>query len=62
MEEYVFMQYDDERAAKAERLYNKYEKVLLGEAYSILRDNGDAEDAVQQVFIKIRFCIDKIKE
>ena len=53
------MQYDDERAAKAERLYKKYEKVLLGEAYSILRDNGDAEDAVQQVFIKIRFVLIK---
>ena len=55
-------QYSSEEADKLERLYNKYRYVMQREAYNILYDTGDAEDAVQQAFLKITKCLDRIQE
>ncbi|MDU1411841.1 MAG: sigma-70 family RNA polymerase sigma factor [Clostridium sp.] len=38
---------------KIEQLYNTYENKMYGVAYSILNNIGQAEDAVQDAFIKI---------
>lgn len=55
-------QYNKENSAKMERLYLKYRMVMLAEAYNILYDNSEAEDAVQQAFMKLTRCIDRIQE
>ena len=52
----------NERAEKLERLYNKYRYVMQREAYNILFDSSEAEDAVQQSFLKISKCLDRIRE
>ena len=51
-----------EDADKLERLYNKYRYIMQREAYYILNDTGEAEDAVQQSFVKIAKCLEKIQE
>lgn len=43
----------EERAREMEALYREYRSPMLGIARSILRDDGLAEDAVQQAFLKI---------
>lgn len=48
--------------SKLERIYEKYKKTMYKEAYNILYDAGDAEDAVQQAFVKIIGHLDKINE
>lgn len=55
-------QSDKEKSAKLERLYYKYRLVMLSEAYNILFDSIEAEDAVQQAFVKISYCVDRIQE
>ena len=48
--------------AKLERIYEKYKNVMYKEAYSVLRDPHDSEDAVQQAILRIIRCIDRIRE
>lgn len=36
-----------------EEIYNKYQKIIYGIAFSILKNKDDAEDIVQTVFIKL---------
>ena len=43
-----------------DKLYSKYNKMLYGIAFSILKNKQDAEDIVQTVFTKI-YLIDKNK-
>lgn len=45
-----------------ERLYEKYKYVMQSEAFHILFDTMEAEDAVQQSFVKIAKCLDRIDE
>lgn len=45
---------------KIEKLYDKYKSLMYKEAYRILNDNGLAEDAVHQSFIKVMKNLDKI--
>lgn len=54
--------YDKEKSAKLERLYYKYRLIMLSEAYNILFDSNEAEDAVQQAFLRISDFVEKIKE
>lgn len=48
--------------SKLERIYEKYKRIMYKEAYTILKDVDDTEDAVQQAFVRIVNCIDRIKE
>lgn len=43
-------------------LFNTYAKALKRKAYSILKDNGWAEDAVQWTFMKLLCHMDKIDD
>ena len=38
---------------KFERLYHKYRDLMYNIAYSFLKDEHDAEDAVHQAFVSI---------
>jgi len=58
----VCKQYSSEESAKLARLYEKYKYVMQHEAYHILFDMNDVEDAVQQAFYKISKCLDRIEE
>lgn len=55
-------QYSSEGAEKLARLYEKYRYVMQREAYNILYDSIEAEDAVHQAFVKISKCLDRINE
>lgn len=54
--------YSSENAEKLARLYEKYRYAMLKEAYNILYDSIEAEDAVQQAFVKISKCLERISE
>jgi RNA polymerase sigma-70 factor (ECF subfamily) len=43
-----------------EAIYNKYSKFMFKVAYNVLHNNYDAEDAVQQAFLRIIDNVDKI--
>ena len=43
-----------------EKLYNQYNKLVYGIAFSILKNNQDSEDIVQNVFTKL-YTMDKSK-
>lgn len=43
-----------------ERVYNKTNRILFGYAMSILKDQGLAEDAVQESFLRLSINLDKI--
>lgn len=43
-----------------EKLYNQYNKLVYGVAFSILKNKQDSEDIVQNVFMKLH-TIDKNK-
>ncbi|MBQ9314583.1 MAG: RNA polymerase sigma factor [Clostridia bacterium] len=58
----MYKQYSSEDAQKLSRLYDKYRYIMQREAYNILYDTGEAEDAVQQAFFKISKCLDRIQE
>lgn len=45
-----------------EELYRLYEQKMYRLAYSVLRDEGQAEDAVQDAFCKIYEMLDKFKD
>lgn len=46
---------------KLERLFELYEKKMYGTAFRILKDEGQAEDAVQDAFVRVMSHLDKIK-
>lgn len=45
-----------------EELYNTYAASMYRVAYAVLRDQGFAEDAVQQAFLKLYHELDKIED
>lgn len=47
---------------KLKRLFDLYEKKMYRTAFQILKDAGQAEDAVQDAFIKVMSYLDKIKD
>lgn len=47
---------------KLESVYNQYKSKMMKNAKSILKNNEDAEDAVQETFIKIAKNMDKLDE
>ncbi len=51
-----------EAAKKLERLYQKYKNLMYHEAFAILKDHAQTEDAIQQSFVKIIANIDKVDE
>lgn len=51
-----------ENETKLERIYEKYKNIMYREAYTILHDSHDAEDALQQAFLKLMPCIDRVRE
>ena len=53
---------NNENSDKLEKMYNKYKMIMLAEAYNILFDSSEAEDAVQQAFLKLTTCADKIRD
>lgn len=53
---------EKDNLSKLERIYEKYRVIMYREAYNILHDANDAEDAMQQSFLKLIKYLDKIKE
>ena len=47
---------------KFEYLYNRYNRLLLYKAYTVLRDQSLAEDAVSEAFIRVFKNLDKIDD
>ena len=47
---------------KLERLFDLYEKKMYGTAFQILRDEGQAEDAVQDAFLRVMAHISRINQ
>ncbi len=58
----MFKAKKDKDFSKLERVYEKYKNIMYKEAYNILCDAHDAEDALQQTFMKLLHCMDKIDE
>lgn len=56
----LFKEFKSGKKEVLEQIYNKYQKVIYGIAFSILKDNDNAEDIVQSVFIKLH-TLDKSK-
>ena len=54
----IFEGIRDKNQTSFEELYSKYNKLVYGIAFSILKNGADAEDVVQIVFEKI-YYIDK---
>lgn len=52
----------EEEKGKFERIYHKYKNLMLSCAYSILKDESLAEDAVHDAFMRILANLDKIDE
>ncbi|MEG0542458.1 MAG: sigma-70 family RNA polymerase sigma factor [Angelakisella sp.] len=52
----------DTRQERFAEIYDTYQSSMYRIAYSVLRDEGFAEDAVQQTFLKIYNDMDKIDE
>lgn len=59
---YLSMIDTQEEREKFERLFHQYERCLKYTAQNILFDEHLAEDAVQETFIRIISCLDKIDE
>lgn len=53
---------DKDSSQKAERLYDRYRKVMYGEAIDVLCNRTDAEDAIQESFLRIMKNLHKIDE
>ena len=53
---------EDGEVGKLEALYREYKSKMLSKAYSVLRDEGLAEDAVHNAFMRILKNLDKIDE
>jgi len=50
---YLSMVDDDNDKEKVERIYEKYRQFMYKKAYSILKHEQDAEDAVHEAFVRI---------
>lgn len=48
--------------SKIERIYEKYKNLMYKEAYSILHDPHDTEDAVQQAVLRLIRVVDRIRD
>ena len=48
--------------AEFDKLYKNYKKLMFGIAYDILKNEQDAEDAVQDAFFRIAENLDKIAD
>ncbi|MBD5130285.1 MAG: sigma-70 family RNA polymerase sigma factor [Ruminococcaceae bacterium] len=46
--------------AEFEKLYKNYKRLMFGIAYDILKNEQDAEDAVQEAFIRLADNLEKI--
>ena len=53
---------DDEVRSKLETIYNRHSKAMFNHAYVILKNTSDAEDAVQEAFIRLYKNVNKIKD
>ena len=51
---------EDGEVGKLEALYREYKSIMLSKAYSVLRDEGLAEDAVHNAFMRILKNLDKV--
>lgn len=49
-----------EKKQKLGRIYEKYSKIMYSAAYSVLKNQSDAEDAVQNAVLKIARKIDEL--
>lgn len=56
----LFEEFKSGKKEVLEKIYNKYQKVIYGIVFSILKNKDDAEDIVQSVFIKLH-TLDKSK-
>ncbi len=56
----LFVEIEHDNKIAFEKLYNQYNKLVYGIAFSILKNKQDAEDVVQSVFTKL-YTIDKSK-
>ena len=56
----LFEEFKSGKKEVLEEIYNKYQKVIYGIAFGILKNKDDAEDIVQSVFIKLH-TLDKSK-
>lgn len=56
----LFIEIKNNNKIAFEKLYNQYNKLVYGIAFSILKNNQDSEDIVQNVFTKL-YTMDKSK-
>ena len=56
------LDWDYEEQEKFDQLYNAYSKLMYYIAFDVLKDEGLAQDAVQEAFINISKSFSKIKE
>lgn len=60
---FIFLVFEtEEDRIKFERVFEKYQKLLLHKSYGILRDYDLAEDAVSEAFIRVYKNIQKIDD
>lgn len=52
----------DEQKEELEKLFKLYRDGMVRYAYSFIQDEELAEDIIQEVFIKVAGCMDKIRE
>ncbi len=57
---YLTLAESGEERGKLEEIYREYKSIMLGCAFSILRDEGLAEDAVHNAFLRILKNLGKI--
>ncbi len=48
--------------SKLERIYEKYKGIIFKEAWAILHNENDVEDAVQKTFENLTKCCDRIED
>lgn len=53
---------DDEERSEMEQIFERYSQEMFRQAYAVLRNEDDAEDAVQDAFFKIWKHLDKLRE
>ena len=59
---YIFLFADESDRGKFEYIYQKYNRLLLSKAHSVLRDYSLAEDAVSEAFIRVYKNLRKIDD
>jgi RNA polymerase sigma-70 factor (ECF subfamily) len=57
---YLSMVNDDNEREKVENIYNEYRQLMYKKAFSILKNEHDAQDVVHEAFIKIIGCLHSI--